>query len=136
MIKRIALVFGAVFLAVGFLGFVPEATPGNRLFGSFSIHPAHNVFHLTVGAIAVVVSLYSERASLNFFRTFGIIYGVLAFLGFVMAPDLVFGVPLSSYDNVLHLLTAVVGLYIGFGFQPKVSGVVKFRPEREQKDAA
>ena len=66
MIQRVALGFGAVYLLVGILGFVPvvtqpTATPGQGLLlGIFAVNALHNVTHLVLGATLVYAGMAAE----------------------------------------------------------------------------
>ena len=52
------------------------------LLGIFHVNLAHNVVHLLSGAAALFAGLAGGNAPLWFFRVFGIIYGLVAVLGF------------------------------------------------------
>ena len=41
-LKRIAVIFGIVFVIVGVLGWVPAANPGGKLLGIFDVNPRQN----------------------------------------------------------------------------------------------
>lgn len=120
MIKSLALVFGAVFLLVGILGFVPAFTPahsdGSRyLLGLFAVGGIHNVIHLLSGALAVAAGLNSEKLSQLWFRVFGAVYALVTVVGFVQ-KDTVLGIfAVNTGDNFLHLALAVAILAVGFG---------------------
>jgi hypothetical protein len=119
-LQRIALIFGIVFVIVGVLGWVPAVNPGGKLLGIFDVNAAHNVVHLATGAVAIIVGAMSEKASRVFFQVFGVIYGLVAALGFFYgdAPLLGF-VANNAADSVLHVVIAVVALYLGFGMKPE-----------------
>ena len=58
----------------------------------------------------------SDMASKTFFQVFGVIYAVVAVLGFLMGNAPLLGiVSNNSADSVLHVVIAVVALYLGFG---------------------
>lgn len=122
MIKRIAIAFGVIFMIVGVLGFIPAVTPitddevTGRLLGVFAVDPAHNVVHLVTGLIAVAVGLASEEASRMYFKVFGVIYGLVALLGFGYGNAPILGLIANNLaDAVLHAVIAVVALFLGFG---------------------
>jgi hypothetical protein len=118
-LKRIAMIFGIVFIAVGLLGFVPALSPGGKLLGLFDVNLAHNVVHLATGIVALVVSFASEKASKTFFQVFGIIYAVVALLGFVYGDRPLLGVVSNNLaDAWLHVVIALVALYLGFMMKP------------------
>lgn len=119
--KRIALVFGVAFIAVGVLGFVPGVTwfepdaYDGRLFGIFAVDPLHNELHLLSGFAAIAVGCISERASRIYFRVLGIGYGLVALLGLYFGNAPLLGMMAHNQpDMVLHAVIAVVALALGF----------------------
>ena len=118
-LKRVAMIFGIVAIAVGLLGFVPALSPGGKLLGLFDVNPAHNMVHFVTGIVALVVGFASEKASKTFFQVFGIIYAVVALLGFVYGDRPLLGVVSSNLaDTWLHVVIALVALYLGFMMKP------------------
>ena len=115
MLKVFAILFGLVFLIVGILGFIPDYTPGGNLFGLFTVNAAHNIIHLASGLIALLCGFSSSSASKMFFIIFGIVYGLVALLGFYYGEGLLFKlVAINQADNWLHTGIAAVCLYLGF----------------------
>jgi hypothetical protein len=118
MLKKIALVFGVVFIAVGLLGFVPAAAPDGHLLGLFHINPLHNVVHIASGAVALWAAMSSERNAKLYFQIFGVVYALVAVLGFVYGDQPILGlVANNGADTWLHVVIAVVSLYLGFGMK-------------------
>jgi hypothetical protein len=117
MLKRIAVAFGFVFLLVGVLGFVPGITRDGHLLGIFHVNPAHNFVHLLTGAAAIACGLTSAHAAQLFFRIFGIVYGLVAVLGFVAGDQPLLGIIANNRaDAWLHTGIAAVSLFLGFAF--------------------
>jgi Domain of unknown function (DUF4383) len=118
MLKKIALVFGVVFVAVGLLGFVPAAAPEGHLLGLFHINPLHNVVHIASGAVALWAGLTNERNAKLYFQIFGVVYALVAVLGFVYGDQPILGlVANNAADTWLHVVIAAVALYLGFGMK-------------------
>ena len=114
MLKNIAIAFGIVFIIVGILGFVSAVTPNGLLRGYFEVNPAHNVVHLATGVVALIVAFASEKAMRLFFQ----IYALVALMGFFMGNQPLLGiVAINAADNWLHVLIAIVALYLGFGMK-------------------
>jgi len=114
MLKNIAIAFGIVFIIVGILGFVSAVTPNGLLLGYFEVNPAHNVVHLATGVVALIVAFASEKAMRLFFQ----IYALVALMGFFMGNQPLLGiVAINAADNWLHVLIAIVALYLGFGMK-------------------
>lgn len=130
MIKKLAILFGAVFLLVGILGFFPALTPagenGERhLLGLFEVDTVHNVVHLLSGAAALIAGLTSAVYSRLYFKIFGAVYALVTLVGMVSGSALgLFHV--NGPDNFLHLALAIALLAIGFG-TPKSDDEVSTR---------
>jgi hypothetical protein len=116
MTKTLALVFGAVFVLVGILGFIPAVAPDEHLLGIFHVNAAHNAVHLLTGIIAIMCGLASEHAAILFFRIFGVVYALVAALGLVAGDRPILGIISNNMADVwLHVGIAAVSLLIGFG---------------------
>lgn len=116
--QKFARVFGAVYVLVGILGFIPAvggstSQTGNDLLGIFGINILHNVIHLAVG-IAFIGGSSSDAAARAVSIAIGIVYllvAILGFMGLAFMVDLIFA---NTADNLLHLATAVLALFFGF----------------------
>jgi hypothetical protein len=115
MVKSMAVLFGVVFLLIGILGFVPAVTKDQMLLGIFHVNAAHNVVHLLSGAIALFAGMTSVGASRTYFRIFGIVYGAVAVLGFVVGDGMLLGlISNNTATTWLHVAIAAVSLLLGF----------------------
>ena len=120
-LKRIAVIFGIVFVIVGVLGWVSAVNPGGKLLGIFDVNAAHNVVHLATGVLAIIAGAMGEKAPRVFFQAFGVIYGLVAVLGFFYGDAPLLGIVANNAaDSVLHVVIAVVALYLGFGMKSEV----------------
>ena len=122
--QRIAQNFGAVYLLVGILGFIPPLIPGQIqgllgpfeplsgfLLGLFAVNWLHSVAHLAIGA-AGLASYRSHAAARSYAIGIGVLYLGLFVIGLIL--PLVFGLlPLNGADNILHLVSGAVALAIG-----------------------
>ena len=119
MAKKLAMVFGAVFVIVGLLGFIPNPIVGAE--GAlFETDLMHNLVHLLFGVILLVVAFKNEAASALWLMILGIVYLILAVLGFLMIPEegeLLGLVHMNHADHWLHVGLAV--LLIGGSFLSK-----------------
>ncbi|HEV8129667.1 MAG TPA: DUF4383 domain-containing protein [Acidobacteriota bacterium] len=111
MAKTLAWVFGVVFLLIGALGFYQA---DNMLLGIFMVSKRHNAVHLLSGALALLSAVGGESIARLYFKIFGIVYLLVAIVGFAMDRLPVLGIPLNMADDVLHLVIALVSLYVGF----------------------
>jgi hypothetical protein len=116
----LGLAFGAIYLLVGIIGFFVtgfDSFAGNEqheMLLLFMINPLHNVVHILIGVVGLALSRTLAGA-----KTFGLLlaagYG-LAFVYGVIAvgKDWDF-LNINGADNVLHILSAVVGgvIYAG-----------------------
>jgi hypothetical protein len=119
MIKKIAVIFGVVFLIVGICGFIPALVPNGHLLGIFHVNAAHNLIHLATGTVAVLVGLMSERASRIFFIVFGLVYGLVAVIGFMDPEKPILGMVAHNLaDAWLHSGIAIFSLICGFIKRP------------------
>lgn len=119
MMKTWAWVLAVVFLAVGVLGFVPAIAPNGFLLGIFEVDGLHNVIHLVSGLAFLWAALADEKTGRMVFKVFGVIYAIVAVVGLVQGDTVLglFGTNLA--DHLLHVVLAVVILYIGFGMKEK-----------------
>jgi hypothetical protein len=115
MVKTAALLFGVVFLLVGILGFVPAATSNEMLLGIFHVNFAHNIVHLASGAVFLLCGMAGAGASSTFFKIFGVVYALVAVLGFMKGDGLLLGIiSNNTADTYLHTVLAAVMLLLGF----------------------
>ena len=116
VIKKIATVFGGVLLLVGILGFIPGITTDDgMLLGIFHVNALHNVIHLVTGAAAIYCGMQSGSAARTFFQVFGVVYALVAVLGFVYGDDAILGLVASNMaDTWLHVVIAAASLFFGF----------------------
>ena len=119
--KTVALVFGIVFLLIGFLGFVPALTPGGALLGLFMVNGVHSIVHILFGVFGIAAAFTGYSRLYN--KVGGVIYLVLALVGFIallgvsaLAPNgMLLGlVMINMADNFLHLVLGLVLAYVGF----------------------
>jgi hypothetical protein len=115
MVKTLAVVFGVVFVLIGILGFVPGVTTDGMLLGLFKVNTLHNIIHLVSGAAALYAGLTDAKTSKMYFQVFGVVYALVAVLGFVYGENPILGIVSSNmYDTYLHIVIALVALYAGF----------------------
>src|SRR2546422_2648762 len=91
-VQMVALVFGAIYLAVGILGFLPFlggsiTLTNTKLLGLFNINLLHNLVHVVIGiaGLAAVTSLPNAR---RFCQVVGVILLLLGVLGVFVANPL------------------------------------------------
>ncbi len=115
MAKTIAIVFGIVFVLVGLLGFVPNPIVGGT--GLFVTDTLHNLVHLIIGIVLLIVAYSAPAKSALWLKIFGIVYLLLVVLGFLLIPgggELLGIVTMNTADHWLHVVLGVVLLVFGF----------------------
>jgi hypothetical protein len=122
MVRRVAMVFGIVFLLIGILGLVSTggmsmgADPAPAMIlGLFPVNILHNIVHILFGVWGLVASRSFAGAKM-YAQVGGVVFIVLAICGLVIPTT--FGLlPNGGNDVWLH---AVLGLVLaGVGFTAK-----------------
>jgi len=113
----LALAFGAVYLLVGIVGFFVTGFDNfadnsqHEMLLFFMINPLHNVVHIVIGLAGLLLARTLAGA-----RTYGWLLAVgyaAAFVyGLIAVGESWDVLNINAADNVLHILTAVVGLVI------------------------
>jgi hypothetical protein len=127
--ELLALAFGAIYTLIGIIGFFITGFDdffehtGKTLLG-FEINGMHNVVHILIGVAGLVLARTLAGA-----RTYGWLlavgYGAAFIYGLIAVGEDWDFLSLNAADNVLHILTAVVGLVIALG---PVRSAVDSRP--------
>jgi hypothetical protein len=118
MAKTLLWVLGVVFLLVGVLGFVPNPLVGTGAL--FETNLLHDVVHLAFGVVFILVAMMAADKAPMTLMVGGVVYLVVAILGFLMVPsggDLLGLVSTNVADHWLHVVLAVV--LIGAGYMAK-----------------
>jgi len=107
--KIYVVLSGAILVVVGIAGFFRH-----EMF-NLTFPPAHNVFHLGSGVIALWAGLgKSANGPRRFGLIFGAIYTALAIAGFLGLRDLgSIQLDLNTHFNVIHLGVGVLSLAAG-----------------------
>ena len=110
--RTAGLVIGAVFVVVGILGFVPNPLVSPT--GLFAVNTAHNLVHLLSGTAILACALSGVATALSL-QIFGVVYALVAILGFFLHGELLLGlIRVNHADHWLHVLLAVLILAAGF----------------------
>ena len=116
MAKSYAIVIGAVLTLVGILGFV-RGQAGMTMMGmSLQFSLIHNLIHLVSGLAGLALGFASGGKNARVFaQIFGVVYTLVALLGFVNAPGFVITMlNLNTGYNLIHLVVGLLGLLAGF----------------------
>lgn len=130
MAKTFAIIFGIVFVLVGVLGFVDTGLVGtSRLFMTNTLH---DLVHLLIGIVLLVVAFTAPHVSSKWLTIFGVIYLLLAVLGFLLISsggELLGLVAMNTADHWLHIVLGVVLLGVGIATGKRVgSGSMPMNP--------
>jgi hypothetical protein len=116
--RRFAAVFGAVYVLVGIAGFAVTglsdfaATSSDQLI-VFGLNPLHNIVHLLVGLVWLGASR-NEQSARVVSTAIGAVYLLVGVAGlFITGNSDLNLLNINQPDNVLHLASAVLGLYFG-----------------------
>ena len=134
--QRFAQVFGIIYLLVGILGFIPLlltdtdlgrvlwGPSGGFLIGLFAVNWLHNLAHLLIGA-AGLATFRNPVGARSYALVIGVAYTALFLLGLVAREIGTLGglLPLNVWDDILHLLTALLafGAYFASRRAPETS---------------
>jgi hypothetical protein len=120
--RAFALIFGAVYVIVGVLGFIRPLTDApadglivtepTNLLGIFAVNWFHNLAHLLIGVLGLVAASRTSSAR-AYAGVVGIAYAALFVIG-LLTTNLLNILPLNTPDNILHLASAVLALIVGF----------------------
>ena len=113
-----ALVFGAVYVLIGLAGFIVTgfddfaAKNYSEELILFPVNPLHNIVHLAVGALWLGSAARHQSAkAVN--MLIGVVYALVAILGFAGALKFLAIEDAGSTDNFLHVATALLAIYFG-----------------------
>ena len=119
MAKTVLYVFGAILVVVGLVGFVNDP-----VLGLFEVDTLHNLVHIVTGIVFLAVAAFAVGNASLTAKIFGVIYAVVAVLGFVMPGTLGTLMEVNMADHVLHAGLALVLLYVGFMGEKGMAGSV------------
>lgn len=113
MARQFAIVFGAVYVLTGILGFVLPSP----ILGTFGVNVLHNVVHLAVGGLwlgAAFGGILGAESPRKASQLIGTVYLLVAILGFALPELMSQLLVINMADNFLHIGTAVLALIVGF----------------------
>ena len=118
-----ALSVGAVLTVAGIIGFfydasfdVGESIRSDKVFDILAVNAWHNIVHIVTGVLGLLAAGYAAR---TYALALGLVYVVVAFLGFIdfasgdVNDTILQFIPVNTEDNILHLALGVLGLAAG-----------------------
>lgn len=115
--KLFGNVFGAVYVAVGLIGFALTgfdgfaATEGPNLI-LFEINPLHNIVHVLVGVGLLAGAAAGEQVARQITGLVGTVYAIVGIAGFFIIGTAANILALNVADNLLHLTTAAAAFAV------------------------
>ncbi len=109
LVKPLTWVLGVVLLLVGLAGLLNLPLP------VFEVNTTHNIVHLLSGIVALLAAANGYQYSKIYLIVFGIVYGLVTILGFLMVGFVWDLLALNTPDNYLHLVITAACLIVGLG---------------------
>lgn len=131
-----ALVFGAVLVVAGVIGFFYESaftsdeSVRDAVFGILDVNGWHNVVHIATGALGLAAFAGGAYAAGAYALGLGVVYIAVAVRGFIVGDgdSILSIVPVNTEDNVLHLVIGLVGLGAGAAAGERGAATTPGRP--------
>ncbi len=110
MAKTLSLIFGAILVLLGLLGFISNPLIGaNALFVADG---AHNLIHIILGAILLAVAFWASESSVLWLKLIGVITFLLGLIGVFTVPAIggtLLGIAGTNWaSNWLNLIVGVL----------------------------
>jgi glucose uptake protein GlcU len=116
--QTVAMVFGAIYVLVGVLGFFVSdtfaGTEDSNLLGLFQVNHLHNIVHLLIG-VALVAASRRHDAARGANLAIGVTYLALGVLGWFIQDTALNIVALNEADHLLHLASGAVLTAVALG---------------------
>lgn len=129
--RIVAVVFGAVYLLIGILGFFATSgvgffdPEGGLLLGIFEVNIAHNVVHLVIGAVLLITGLRTVPAAKAANTAVGAVYLLVGIIGLFIVDSPANILAINAADNVLHFGSAIILLGVGLGLERDRHGATR-----------
>ncbi len=133
IIRKLGWGYAALFLFVVLLGYIPGLTnAAGQLFGLFRLDLYDDALHLGSGIWAALAAWRSTRASIWYFKLFGILYGLDGVVGLLFGQGyldggiFLYGVAPLDWGakiaaNLPHILIGGMAVLIGFVLSRKAA---------------
>ena len=114
--RPFAYIIGIIFLIIGIAGFVPNLVVEEHLASVFHVNVWLNTLHVVSGIFAFAAGFSTRMLVKLYYQIFGVLYAVLAVLGFIYGERDIFGFLASnSPDTWFHVIISVACLILGYG---------------------
>lgn len=112
--KKWGMLLGVILVIIGVLGLLGGIGGIFGQNGIFVTNTGHDLVHLITGLILIIVAAKSESSIAMILKIFGVIYILVALLGFVTNSPLLGFIAVNSAGNILHLIIGIITLWAGF----------------------
>jgi hypothetical protein len=109
--RTVCIVLGVVLILVGIFGFIPN--PVVSADGFFAVNAAHNLVHIVTGIALLIGALAFDQSQMTL-RIVGVVYALVALLGFSSGDMLLGFIHMNTADRWLHVLLAIVLIAAGW----------------------
>lgn len=131
IIQKYAFYYSILFFLVVVIGYIPGFTINGKLLGLFNIDLIDDILHLASAIWAGFAAGYSKKASIIFFKVFGILYtldgviGLIAGRGYLDLAIFTKGYLIEGFVNRIlvnfpHIAIGGLAIYIGFILSNKI----------------
>lgn len=118
--KSASIVIGLVFIAVGILGYFPNAIVGESEDAIFHADTVHNLVHIISGTLFLLIAFAAPAHSGLFLKIFGFVYLALGVWGMATIGD----TGMTELLGFLHVNGADNYLHIGLGIVIFLAGML------------
>jgi hypothetical protein len=135
MSKTLAIILGVILVLLGLLGFISNPLIGaNALFAADGVH---NLIHIVLGAVLLIVAVWSSMDSVLWLKIVGAVVFLLGLIGIFTVPSeggMLIGIAYTnSASNWLHLIAGIVIFIAGiYGTDDRESGAHPLQSEEQQ----
>ena len=110
--KTASFIIGAIFIAVGLLGFVPNPIIADSEDAIFHADAVHSTVHIVSGVLFVLVAAAMPSSVSMFMKIFGVIYFLLGVIGLITIGSagmtkLLGFLHVNGADNYLHIFLGI-----------------------------
>ena len=110
MAKTFSVIIGSIFALLGLLGFTSNALIGTNAL--FIVDSAHNIIHIVLGLILLVVAFWFRKHSILWLKIVGSVTFLLGLIGILTVPSVggtLFGIATTNgASNGLNLIAGAV----------------------------
>jgi Domain of unknown function (DUF4383) len=130
MTTAVCRVLGVVFILLGAWGLIS----GDQIL-MFHVNPLHDFVYLTTGVLALWAAYKGGQEPRRFSLIFGVVYGLLAVVGFMNVEPVVEWLNLNRPDNWLHLVFAAI-FFAGVFIPGNVASLITHHDNRHPTASA